>query len=109
MTEMTFYTCQRVGGYVWCSRSVVRRKVANYFFRSKHPTIPQLFWNTLYSHTTTVHFYVLEENIKNLMDNLDFFKWHDNQKVDESKRVGQSQNKKSFFSLTGSFKKLELD
>ncbi|CAH1367256.1 hypothetical protein MTP99_008508 [Tenebrio molitor] len=50
-----------------------------------------------------------EENIKNLMDNLDFFKWHDNQKVDESKRVGQSQNKKSFFSLTGSFKKLELD
>ncbi|KAJ3635613.1 hypothetical protein MTP99_008509 [Tenebrio molitor] len=50
-----------------------------------------------------------EGNVKNLMDNLDFFKWHDNQKVDESKKVLQNKNKKSFFSLTTAFKKLELD
>jgi hypothetical protein len=105
MTEMTFYTCQRVGGYVWYSAS----KGGKLFFPIQAPYDTTIIWNTLYSHTTTAHFYVLEENIKNLMDNLDFFKWHDNQKVDESKRVGQSQNKKSFFSLTGSFKKLELD
>ncbi|XP_068918223.1 retinol-binding protein pinta-like isoform X2 [Tenebrio molitor] len=50
-----------------------------------------------------------EGNVKNLMDNLDFFKWHDNQKVDESKKVLQNKNKKSFFSLTSAFKKLEFD
>jgi hypothetical protein len=31
-----------------CSAQPYRRKVANHFFRSKHPTIPQSFWNTLY-------------------------------------------------------------
>jgi hypothetical protein len=30
--------------------------VANYFFRSKHPTIPQLFWNTLYNRYVDINF-----------------------------------------------------
>jgi hypothetical protein len=51
MTEVIFHTYQRLGGYVWCS--IVRdlryhQKVANYFFRSKRPMIPQSFW-TLYT------------------------------------------------------------
>jgi hypothetical protein len=48
MTEMIFDTCQRLGGIFGSSAGLYCRKVANHFFRSKYPTIPQSFWNTLY-------------------------------------------------------------
>jgi hypothetical protein len=49
MTEVIFDTCQRLGGYVWGSvvRDLIVEKWQTIFFRSKHPTIPQSFWNNV--------------------------------------------------------------
>jgi hypothetical protein len=49
------------------------------------------------------------DNLKNLLENYDFFKWHDSQKVDESKRFGKPKNVSTIFGVEGTFKKLEID
>ncbi|XP_044260972.1 alpha-tocopherol transfer protein-like [Tribolium madens] len=50
-----------------------------------------------------------EENTKNLLENMDFFKWLDSFKVDESKRPGKPKNAGTIFGVDGTFKKLEVD
>jgi hypothetical protein len=54
-------------------------------------------------------FLILADNLKNLLENYDFFKWHDSQKVDESKRFGKPKNVSTIFGVEGTFKKLEID
>ncbi|CAH1367255.1 hypothetical protein MTP99_008507 [Tenebrio molitor] len=49
------------------------------------------------------------DNLKNLLENYDFFTWHEGQKVDESKRVGNEKNINNIFGVDGTFKKLEID
>ncbi|KAJ3663849.1 hypothetical protein Zmor_008070 [Zophobas morio] len=50
-----------------------------------------------------------EETLKEVFDNLDFFRWHDSQVVDESKRIGQPNITQSTFGVEGTFKKLAID
>ncbi|XP_967589.2 alpha-tocopherol transfer protein-like [Tribolium castaneum] len=50
-----------------------------------------------------------EQNAKNLLENMDFFKWMDTLKVDETKRPGKPKNAGSIFGVDGTFKKLEVD
>jgi hypothetical protein len=50
-----------------------------------------------------------EENTKNLLENMDLFKWIDTLKVDENKRPGKPKTTGDIFGLDGTFKKLEVD
>jgi hypothetical protein len=54
-------------------------------------------------------FLIVADNLKNLLENYDFFTWHEGQKVDESKRVGNEKNINNIFGVDGTFKKLEID
>ncbi|KAJ3665876.1 hypothetical protein Zmor_001341 [Zophobas morio] len=49
------------------------------------------------------------ETIEELLENIDLLRWHDSQRVDETKRVGGTSSLKSGFGMEGSFKKLEID
>ncbi|EFA00459.2 alpha-tocopherol transfer protein [Tribolium castaneum] len=47
-----------------------------------------------------------EKSVNNMLDHLDFYKWHDGQKIDESKRIGKSKFA-SDFGVDGTFKRLD--
>ncbi|XP_068892786.1 uncharacterized protein [Tenebrio molitor] len=49
------------------------------------------------------------DTLKDLLENFDFFKWQNSQKVDESKRFGWPKNVSTIFGVDGTFKKLEID
>ncbi|KAH0814822.1 alpha-tocopherol transfer protein-like isoform X1 [Tenebrio molitor] len=49
------------------------------------------------------------DTLKDLLENFDFFKWQNSQKVDESKRFGRPKNVSTIFGVDGTFKKLEID
>ncbi|XP_044268971.1 alpha-tocopherol transfer protein-like [Tribolium madens] len=50
-----------------------------------------------------------EETVSNVFDHFDFYKWHDQQKVDESRRISKSKFVNEGFGVDGTFKKLEID
>lgn len=48
-----------------------------------------------------------QKNVDWALKNYDFFEWHDNQIVNESKRIGKRSNIDQ--EIDGSFRKLEID
>ncbi|RZC37681.1 uncharacterized protein BDFB_004462 [Asbolus verrucosus] len=49
------------------------------------------------------------QNAKNLLENVDLFKWMDTQKVDERRRPDKPKNAGEIFGVDGTFKKLETN
>lgn len=50
-----------------------------------------------------------EQSLKMLLENEEILRSLDQQKVNESKRLGKSKYDKTIFGIDGNFKKLEID
>lgn len=74
-----------------------------------YPHVPQEVLPREYGGTADSIQEIHEKTIEQLLDNVEFFKQHENQKTDETKRVGKAVTASELFGVEGTFKKLDID
>lgn len=63
-----------------------------------------------YENLSNVHFdTILDQSLKEILENKEMLEFLDSQCIDESKRLNKSRNLENIYGLEGNFKKLDID